>query len=122
VQITTLDPQPRSYGQGTLVTGATRLLFISGQVPEDDDGHVPDDFDDQCRLAWRNVLSVLRAADMTVRDLVKVTVFLSDRRHREANARIRHEVLGDHAPALTVIITGIYDEVWSLEIEGVAAA
>jgi enamine deaminase RidA (YjgF/YER057c/UK114 family) len=122
VQITTIDPQQRSYGQGALVTDATRLLFISGQIPEDNDGHVPDDFDGQCRLAWRNVLSVLEAADMTVRNLAKVTVFLSDRRYREANAQIRHEVLGDHAPALTIIITGIYDEAWLLEIEAVAAA
>jgi len=105
-----------------LVTNSERLLFISGQVPEDKDGHVPDDFDGQCRLAWRNVLSVLEAADMTVRDLAKVTVFLSDRRYREANARIRHEVLGDHSPALTIIITGIYDEAWLLEIEAIAVA
>ncbi|MFI1398664.1 RidA family protein [Streptomyces sp. NPDC020681] len=122
MQITTLDPQPRSYGQGALVTDVARLVFISGQVPEDNDGRVPDDFDGQCRLAWRNVLSVLEAADVTVRNLAKVTVFRSDRRYREANARIRHEVLGDHSPAMTVIITGIYDEAWLLEIEAVAAA
>ncbi|WP_208636935.1 RidA family protein [Streptomyces swartbergensis] len=122
MQITTIDPQQRSYGQDALVTDATRLLFISGQIPEDNDGHVPDDFEGQCRLAWRNVLSVLEAADMTVRNLAKVTVFLSDRRYREANAQIRHEVLGDHGPALTIIITGIYDEAWLLEIEAVAAA
>ena len=82
VQITTLDPQPRSYGQGVLVTDPTSLVFISGQVPEDNDGRVPDDFDGQCRLAWRNLLSVLEAADMTVHNLAKVTVFLSDRRYR----------------------------------------
>jgi 2-iminobutanoate/2-iminopropanoate deaminase len=122
VQITTLSPQPRSYGLGALVTGATRLVFVSGQVPEDEDGHVPADFDDQCRLAWRNVLSVLEESGMTAGNLAKVTVFLSDRRHREANARIRHEVLGDHGPALTIIITGIYDEAWLLEIEAIAAA
>ncbi|MFI9588048.1 RidA family protein [Streptomyces sp. NPDC052236] len=122
MQITTIDPQQRSYGQGVVVTDAARLVFISGQVPEDTDGHVPDDFDSQCRLAWRNVLTVLEAADMTVRDLAKVTVFLSDRRYREANAQIRHEILGDHSPALTVIITGIYDGAWLLEIEAVAAA
>jgi enamine deaminase RidA (YjgF/YER057c/UK114 family) len=122
VRITTIDPQPRSYGQGAEVTDATRLLFVSGQVPADDDDHVPADFDDQCRLAWRNVLAVLAAAGLAAHNLVKVTVFLSDRRYREANARIRHEVLGGHSPALTVIITGIYDEAWLLEIEAVAAA
>ncbi|MFH8658628.1 hypothetical protein [Streptomyces afghaniensis] len=37
MQITTIDPQQRSYGQGALVTDATRPLFISGQIPEDND-------------------------------------------------------------------------------------
>ena len=40
----------------------------------------------------------------------------------EANREIRQEVLGSHAPALTVIITGIFDEKWLLEIEATAAA
>lgn len=122
MQITSLDPQPRSYAQGALVTGADRTLFISGQVPEAPDGTVPEDFDAQCRQAWRNVLTVLKDAGMTERNLIKVTIFLSDRQFREANAQIRHEILGDHSPALTIIITGIYDEAWLLEIEAIAAA
>lgn len=122
VQLTSLDPQPRSYAHGALITEVDRILFISGQVPETPEGTVPDDFDAQCRLAWHNVLTVLEAAGMTERNLVKVTIFLSDRQYREANARIRHEVLGDHNPALTIIITGIYDEAWLLEIEATAAS
>jgi 2-iminobutanoate/2-iminopropanoate deaminase len=82
---------------------------------------VPDTFVEQCRLAWRNVVSALEGAGMTVDNLVKVTVFLSDRRYREENAQIRAEVLGDQRPALTVIITGIWDEAWLLEIEATAA-
>jgi enamine deaminase RidA (YjgF/YER057c/UK114 family) len=121
VQLTSLDPQPRSYAQGALLTGVDRILHVSGQVPETSDGTIPADFDAQCRLAWQNVLGVLAEAGMTESNLVKVTVFLSDRRYRETNARIRHEVLGDHHPALTIIITGIYDEAWLLEIEAIAA-
>jgi enamine deaminase RidA (YjgF/YER057c/UK114 family) len=122
VRLTSLDPQPRSYAQGALLTNVGRILYISGQIPEAADGTVPEDFDTQCRLAWANVLAVLNQAGMNERHLVKVTIFLADRRYREANARIRHEVLGGHSPALTIIITGIYDEAWLLEIEAVAAA
>ncbi|HEU5475140.1 MAG TPA: RidA family protein [Actinophytocola sp.] len=121
MRLESIFPQPRAYAQGTLVTGARRLLFVSGQVPETPEDGIPADFAGQCRLAWRNVAGVLAEAGMTVRDLVKVTIFLSDRRFREENAEIRREVLGDHCPALTVIITGIYDEAWLLEIEGLAA-
>jgi 2-iminobutanoate/2-iminopropanoate deaminase len=111
-----------SYAQACLAEQPSRLLFISGQVPADAEGKVPARFDDQCRLAWRNVEAQLIAAGMKVTDLVKVTMFLSDRQYRAANAAVRKEVLGAHAPALTIIITGIYDEEWLLEIEAIAAA
>ena len=38
------------------------------------------------------------------------------------NRRVRQEVLGERSPALTVIVTGIFDERWLVEIEAVAAA
>ncbi|WP_433331210.1 RidA family protein [Spirillospora sp. CA-294931] len=117
-----LPESTAAFTHATLVSGARRTLFVSGQPPWTTKGDVPEDFDGQCRLAWENVKTVLAAAGMTVANLAKVTVYLSGREYREANSRIRHEVLGDHRPALTVIITGIYDESWLLEIEGVAVA
>ncbi|WUI01796.1 RidA family protein [Spirillospora sp. NBC_00431] len=111
-----------AYTHGTLVHGAQRILYISGQPPWTIKGDVPDDFAAQCRLAWDNVKTVLAGAGMTTRNLAKVTIYLSDRRYRELNSRIRHEVLGDHRPAVTIIITGIYDESWLLEIEAIAVA
>ncbi|GAA0728670.1 hypothetical protein GCM10010199_42070 [Dactylosporangium roseum] len=68
----------------------------------------------QCRLVWDHIAAVLAEADLTTRNLAKVTTYLADRRYREANARIRAEVLGDHRPALTIIITDIYSEAWLL--------
>ena len=115
-------PTEVSYAQAHEVRGATRWLFISGQVPADAEGQVPADFRGQCLLAWANVRAQLEAAGMSLDDLVKVTVFLSDRRYRQENYEVRHEVLGGRTPALTIIITGIYDEAWLLEIEAVAAA
>lgn len=116
------DSLPATYAQGALVTGAQRLLFLSGQAPRTADGIVPESFEEQCRLAWRNVLAVLAKADMSVANLAKVTIYLSDRKYREENARIRREVLGDHCPSLMYVITDIWDESWLLEIEAVAVA
>lgn len=110
-----------NYTHGSLVTGAKRVVFVSGQVPWGDaDGNVPPDFESQARMTWRNVLAVLAEAGMGVQNLAKVTIYLSDREYREANGRIRAEVLGEHRPALTIIITDIYAEEWLLEIEAVA--
>jgi 2-iminobutanoate/2-iminopropanoate deaminase len=111
-----------SYAQALLVERPSKLLFISGQVPADAAGNVPERFEDQCRLVWHNIEAQLTAARMKLTNLVKVTVLLSDRQYRATNAAVRKEVLGAHSPALTIIITGIYDEEWLLEIEAIAAA
>lgn len=109
-----------AYAQAVEITGAQRLLFISGQVPEDATGTVPADYASQYRLAWANIEAKLRAAGMTFDNLVKVTIFLSDRRYIKES--FRPQILGDRSPALTIIIAGIYDAAWLLEIEAIAAA
>ena len=63
------------------VSDATRILFISGQIPVTADGSVPESFEEQARLAWANVIAQMRAAGMTLDNLVKVTIFLSDRKY-----------------------------------------
>lgn len=110
------------YSQAVSVSGSARMLFISGQIPVDKAGRVPEAFEDQARLAWRNVEAQLQAAGMELRHIVKHTTYLSDRRYRQQNSAIRRQVLGNLTPALTVIITGIYDEAWLLEIEAIAAS
>ena len=118
-----IDPMPGlAYAQAVEITGFQRLLFISGQVPADADGKVPADYPSQYRLAWANLEARLKAADMTFDNLVKVTIFLSDRRYVKESYGLRPQVLGDRSPAITIIITGIYDEAWLLEIEAIAAA
>ncbi|WP_423602369.1 RidA family protein [Sphingomonas sp. MS122] len=115
-------PQPGGgYSQAMLVEPGRSLLFVSGQIPVDSEGVVPADFAAQCRLVWRNIGAQLAAAGMDLTHLVKVTTFLGDRAYREENGAIRREILGDHFPALTVIVCDIYDPEWLLEIEAVAA-
>ncbi|MFI5709930.1 RidA family protein [Kribbella sp. NPDC051620] len=112
-----------NYTHGVQVDGARRLVFVSGQVPwGDGQGKIPDSFEDQCRMVWRNILAVLAEAGLGVANLVKVTTYLSDRQYRALNSKIREEILGNHAPALTIIICDIYAEEWLLEIEAVAAS
>lgn len=115
-------PQASGYAQALKLSDFNELLFISGQIPEDLDGNVPEDFDSQCRLVWRNIEVQLRTAGMTLDNLVKVTTFLSHPAQREAQSRIRREILADRPVALTVIICDIYSSKWLLEIEAIAAA
>ena len=88
------------YAQAYAVTAGTGLLFVSGQPPVDSEGVTPFGFEAQCRQAWRNLLTVLRAAGLDVTALVKVTTYLSDRKYANQNGQVRREVLGAHRPAL----------------------
>ena len=109
------------YAQAVRLSGVDELVFVSGQIPVGMDGAVPTAFADQCRLVWRNVEAQLRAGGMGLADIVKVTTFLSDRAYAAENSAIRQEVLAGLTPALTIIIAGIYDPAWLLEIEAIAA-
>ena len=110
------------YSQALEVTGSTRRLYISGQIPVAKSGVVPKSFAEQARLVWVNVVAQLIAGEMNVDNLVKITIFLSDRKYAVENREARQHALGTHCPALTVIVTGIFDDAWLLEIEAIAEA
>ena len=115
-------PSIGTYAQAMEVRGIERLVFVSGQIPSTPDGHVPEGFYEQSNLAWANVVAQLEAADMTLDNLVKVTVFLSDRKYTADYRRSRDEVLGGRRVGLTTIVCDIFDDAWLLEIEAIAAA
>ncbi|MGI9512874.1 MAG: RidA family protein [Anderseniella sp.] len=70
--------------------------------------------------AWANVEAQLKAAGMGLGNIAMHTAFLAKRRYRAQDSQVRRKVLGDREPALTVIITGLFDEAWLLEIEAIA--
>ena len=110
-----------NYSEAVKITDFSELLFISGQVPQDNKGNVPDNIKDQCELAWANVVKQLEQAEMSTENLVKVKFFVSDRKYLKEVGKLRNKMLLKHKPALTIIITGIYNKEWLLEIEAVAA-
>lgn len=103
------------------VPSGHRLVFISGQIPETVGGVVPEDAESQCRLIWLHIDSCLQSAGMGITDLVKVTTYLSGREFASVNTAVRQEFLGEHRPALTVVVTEIFDSKWKLEIDAIAA-
>lgn len=115
-------PVEGAYPQAVEVTGPSRWLYLSGQIPVAPEGSLAADFAGQCEQVWDNIETQLAAAGMTLDNLVKVTTFLSDRAYARENREVRVRRLAGRQPALTVIVTGIFDESWLVEIEAVAAA
>ena len=110
------------YCQALEVAGHTRMLFVSGQIPVGADGGVPEGFEAQCRLAWKNVEAQLKAAGMTLDNLVKITTILPNQSDLAAARETRSAVLGDRRPASTLIVGGLANPAWKIEVEGIAVA
>jgi 2-iminobutanoate/2-iminopropanoate deaminase len=115
-------PPAGAYTQAVEITGAARTLYLSGQVGADTKGNVPDDVGAQARLVWANLQAQLRAAGMTLDNLVKLTTIVTDVGYRAETGRIRMEVLGDRKPASTLIVGGLATPAYKIEIEAIACA
>lgn len=115
-------PPAGAYTQAVEVSGATRTLYISGQVGNDRVGATPDSFDAQCRLVWANLLAQLRAAEMDLDNIVKLVTIVPDHANVAASRAVRAEILGDRRPASTLVVAGLADPKWKIEIEAVAVA
>lgn len=119
---------PKGYNNGVLVEGAGRLLFVAGQIAWDADARIvgEGDFPAQFRQALANVVAVVEAAGGRAEHVVRLTVYVTDKRgyldaQRELGAGYR-EVMGRHFPAMALVqVAGLVEEGALVEIEATAA-
>ena len=114
---------PPAYAQTIRVTGAQTILFISGQVDYDEKGQPghPGDFAAQARATYSALKAQVEAGGGTLENIVKLTTFLVDIRHRTELAAIREEFFGKKAPASTLVgVTALALPGWLIEVEAIA--
>ena len=80
-----------------------RMLVISGQVGMRQDGTVPDDPYEQMDLAFENILRNLHAANMDVKDLIKITYYLVGEFDTAKRREIVLSKLRGHQPCSTLL-------------------
>ena len=114
--------EPSGYSMAIEVKGAERRLVISGQVGMAPNGTIPDTGGGQIDQAFANLRAVLEANAMTPANIVKTTVFLTDRSLLGAYRAARAAFMVDHAPASTLLfVAGLVDPRFVVEIEAEAA-
>ena len=111
----------RGFSQAVEVSDAARVLFCSGQAAIGPDGPpvTVTAMDDQVQLALENVVSVLEAAGMSPRDVVKVTLYTTDvDEFLSVYATHARAVFGDNLPASTLVgVTRLAFPEMKVEIE-----
>jgi len=110
------------YAHAMEVRDAGRLLFVAGTMGLDPEGVPGATLDDQLRLIWANIRTILASAGMTVDDIVRVTSYLRDAAYSQANREARTRELGVRLVAATVIVAQTLVDDWMVEIEVIAAA
>ena len=98
-------------------------VYMRGQVGTDFEGNLvgKGDAAAQTEQAMSNVAQLLNECGSSVRDIVKITVYLVDSHHREAV----YQVIGRHLkgvfPVSTgVVVAGLAQPDWLMEIDVIA--
>ena len=117
--------KPSGFSHGIEARG--RLLFLAGQTALDGSGRIvaKGDLVGQFRQALANVGAVIEARGGSLRDLVKVTFYVTDKQDYRAKAkpigRVYREMLGGYYPATTLVeVKGLWDADALVEIDGMA--
>ena len=97
-------------------------VYVSGQAGIDHEGGtVSEDFEVQMRQAVANLEYVLAAAGGTLRDLVKVTIMVTDMAHLDTITKLRRELFAKPYPADTLLqVAALASPEWKIEIDAVA--
>ncbi len=99
-------PATRSLAYAQAVV-AGDFVFVAGQAGLDEEGRlVSPEFVPQARRTFENVERALAAAGATLRDIVTMTVFITDWRYGADFCRVRAEFLGDDLAASATIGIG----------------
>jgi 2-iminobutanoate/2-iminopropanoate deaminase len=113
---------PTGYSHGVELGAGARIVYVAGQVGTAPDGSIAKDIRGQATQAWKNIENVLAAAGMELKDIVKVTAFLTRKEDIAGYREVRGRALGDLKPASTLlVIAGLAREDFLFEVECVAA-
>jgi len=110
-------------GMSAGVVASGPLIFISGQIALNSEGVIvgEDDFPAQVNQVMKNFEAVLRDGGATFRDVVKVSVFLSDRQYLSIWRELRGNYFSEPFPASTLVIAQLISPSLLIEVEAVAS-
>jgi enamine deaminase RidA (YjgF/YER057c/UK114 family) len=99
-----------------------RILFCNGQVGARLDGTVPETSLEQIEVIFERIRIILAAANMTFEDVVKFTVYVTDKSVLDDYFRISGRFMGGHNPPATLLVVNKFPRSGiEVEIETIAA-
>ena len=112
-----------NYAHAIVVSNPARTLYMSGVVPTQLDGTVPQSLHEQTEVVWANIVAILTEASMTVANIVSITTYVIDGEPLSDVMAVRDRIMGQYRAASTLVaVPALARPVWRIEISIVAAA
>ncbi len=104
------------------IRSSERMLIISGQVGMRQDGTVPEDPIVQLELAFDNIIRNLQAAEMDIKDLVKINYYLVGEWDTVKRRELVASKLSGHKPCSTLVyVAALASPIYKVEVEAWAS-
>jgi len=111
-----------SYSHQIEIKGNERILVLSGQVGMRQDGTVPEDSIEQMDIALENIVRNLQAANMGVKDIIKLTYYLVGEIDTAKRRELVASKLQGHAPCSTLLyVASLVSPIYKVEIDAWAS-
>ena len=107
-----------------VVTEGGKIVWLRGQCPQNLDDAVSIESDDpaeQAHKVMQNISQLIQEAGGEMKHLVKMVVYITDARHREAVYRVIGEYTKGVYPVSTgLVVTALARPEWLVEIDATA--
>ena len=111
-----------AYSHGVEVPANARWMCLSGQIAIAQDGLVPEGIDAQARLVFENIKNILASGDMSLKDLVRLNVYIVHPEDMAGFRTVRDEYVSEIKCGSTmIVIAGLAKPEFLIEIEAMAA-
>ena len=110
------------YSHGVETEVGSRFLYTSGQLGVRADDSVPETIEAQAEICFEAIRSILAAGGMDMRDIVRLSAFVTKREDMRRYMSVRDRYVVDPLPASTLfIVSGFTRPEFLVEVEAVAA-
>jgi len=121
LRVISTDKAPAAVGPYSQAVAAGGLLFVSGQIPLNPlTGELATEFEAACKQSLENVLQLVTAGGSSLKNVVKVNIYIRDMGKFAILNEIYSSYFKDHKPARVVVEVSNLPKNAPVEIEAVA--
>lgn len=117
-----VGPPGGHFSHGVVIEGASRVLYVAGQVALDENGELVGRGDPaaQATQALTNLSRIVVAAGGSMADVAKTSLFLVDLDHRGPVGEVRRRFFPGDPPANTLlVVSSLAEPDFLVEIEAI---